>query len=193
MTKALHDYSIAEAGALLRSGTVTSMALTEHALGRIKAIDPSDQQLHHGDQRSRAGRCRRGRRRFRQGHRPWTDAGHSACAEGHLRHGRHHAPPATRSFSSTTCRRKTASWRRDSRRRAPCCSASWRRTSSRSADRRSTCRFRRHAIPGIRITFRAAPRPARVPRSQPASCAWRWAPTRAGRSAGRPDTAARSD
>src|SRR5438270_3101833 len=40
MTKALHDYSIAEAGALLRSGETTSMALTEHALDRIKAIDP---------------------------------------------------------------------------------------------------------------------------------------------------------
>jgi len=40
MTKALHDYSIAEAGRLLRSGTITSMALTEHALARIKAIDP---------------------------------------------------------------------------------------------------------------------------------------------------------
>ena len=40
MAKALHDYSIAEAGAMLRSGATTSMALTEHALGRIKAIDP---------------------------------------------------------------------------------------------------------------------------------------------------------
>jgi aspartyl-tRNA(Asn)/glutamyl-tRNA(Gln) amidotransferase subunit A len=40
MTKALHDYSIAEAGALLRKGTITSMALTEHALERIKTIDP---------------------------------------------------------------------------------------------------------------------------------------------------------
>ena len=40
MTKALHDCSIAEAGALLRSGKLTSMALTEHALDRIKKIDP---------------------------------------------------------------------------------------------------------------------------------------------------------
>ncbi len=40
MAKALHDYSIAEAGALLRSGKLTSMALTEHALDRIKTIDP---------------------------------------------------------------------------------------------------------------------------------------------------------
>src|SRR6201995_751310 len=40
MTKALHEYSIAEAGVLLRSGKLTSMALTEHALDRIKAIDP---------------------------------------------------------------------------------------------------------------------------------------------------------
>jgi aspartyl-tRNA(Asn)/glutamyl-tRNA(Gln) amidotransferase subunit A len=40
MAKALHDYSIAEAGKMLRSGTITSMALTEHALDRIKAIDP---------------------------------------------------------------------------------------------------------------------------------------------------------
>jgi len=40
MAKALHDYSIAEAGALLRSGKITSVALTEHALARIKAIDP---------------------------------------------------------------------------------------------------------------------------------------------------------
>jgi aspartyl-tRNA(Asn)/glutamyl-tRNA(Gln) amidotransferase subunit A len=40
MTKALHDYSIAEAGALLRSGKLTSMALTEHAFERIKTIDP---------------------------------------------------------------------------------------------------------------------------------------------------------
>jgi aspartyl-tRNA(Asn)/glutamyl-tRNA(Gln) amidotransferase subunit A len=40
MAKALHDYSIAEAGAMLRSGAITSMALTEHALDRIEAIDP---------------------------------------------------------------------------------------------------------------------------------------------------------
>ena len=40
MTKALHDYSIAEAGALLRDGKTTSVALTEHALARIKTIDP---------------------------------------------------------------------------------------------------------------------------------------------------------
>ena len=40
MTKPLHDYSIAEAGALLRSGAITSTALTEHALDRIKSIDP---------------------------------------------------------------------------------------------------------------------------------------------------------
>jgi len=40
MTKGLHDYSIAEAGALLRSGKLTSIALTEHALARIKMIDP---------------------------------------------------------------------------------------------------------------------------------------------------------
>ena len=40
MTKALHDYSIAEAGAMLRNGKITSVALTQHALDRIKAIDP---------------------------------------------------------------------------------------------------------------------------------------------------------
>jgi aspartyl-tRNA(Asn)/glutamyl-tRNA(Gln) amidotransferase subunit A len=40
MAKALHDYSIAEAGALLRSGKLSSLALTEHALDRIKTIDP---------------------------------------------------------------------------------------------------------------------------------------------------------
>jgi len=40
MTKALHEYSIAEAGALLRGGKVTSVALTEHALDRIRQIDP---------------------------------------------------------------------------------------------------------------------------------------------------------
>lgn len=40
MTKPLQDYSIAEAGTLLRSGAITSTALTEHALDRIKTIDP---------------------------------------------------------------------------------------------------------------------------------------------------------
>jgi aspartyl-tRNA(Asn)/glutamyl-tRNA(Gln) amidotransferase subunit A len=40
MTKALHDISIAEAGQMLRSGATTSMALTEHALERIRTIDP---------------------------------------------------------------------------------------------------------------------------------------------------------
>ena len=38
-TKPLHELSIAEAGAALRSGTVTSTALTEHALARIAALD----------------------------------------------------------------------------------------------------------------------------------------------------------
>ena len=40
MVKDLHDYSITEAGAMLRSGALTSTALTQHALDRIKAIDP---------------------------------------------------------------------------------------------------------------------------------------------------------
>lgn len=40
-TKPLHELSIAEAGAALRSGAVTSMALTEDALARIGRIDPS--------------------------------------------------------------------------------------------------------------------------------------------------------
>jgi aspartyl-tRNA(Asn)/glutamyl-tRNA(Gln) amidotransferase subunit A len=34
-TKPLHELSIAEAGAKLRSGALTSAALTEHALSRI--------------------------------------------------------------------------------------------------------------------------------------------------------------
>lgn len=36
----LHELSIAEAGALLRAGALTSMGLTEYSLGRIEAIDP---------------------------------------------------------------------------------------------------------------------------------------------------------
>jgi aspartyl-tRNA(Asn)/glutamyl-tRNA(Gln) amidotransferase subunit A len=39
-TTPLHELSIAEAGARLRAGTLTSTALTEHALGRIAALDP---------------------------------------------------------------------------------------------------------------------------------------------------------
>lgn len=39
--KPLHELSIAEAGAALRSGAVTSRALTEDALSRIAAIDPT--------------------------------------------------------------------------------------------------------------------------------------------------------
>jgi aspartyl-tRNA(Asn)/glutamyl-tRNA(Gln) amidotransferase subunit A len=38
-TKPFHELSIAEAGAALRSGAVTSAALTEHALARIAALD----------------------------------------------------------------------------------------------------------------------------------------------------------
>ena len=37
--KALHELSIAEAGAQLRSGAISSMSLTEHALGRIAQHD----------------------------------------------------------------------------------------------------------------------------------------------------------
>jgi aspartyl-tRNA(Asn)/glutamyl-tRNA(Gln) amidotransferase subunit A len=36
----LHELSIAEAGKLLRAGTLTSSALTEHALSRIATLDP---------------------------------------------------------------------------------------------------------------------------------------------------------
>src|SRR5215467_2958057 len=36
----LHNLSIAEAGARLRAGTLTSTALTQHALDRIAALDP---------------------------------------------------------------------------------------------------------------------------------------------------------
>jgi aspartyl-tRNA(Asn)/glutamyl-tRNA(Gln) amidotransferase subunit A len=37
----LHELSIAEAGRLLRSGTLTAAALAEHTLARIAALDPS--------------------------------------------------------------------------------------------------------------------------------------------------------
>ena len=37
---ALHELSIADAGGKLRAGEITSLALTEHALARIAAIDP---------------------------------------------------------------------------------------------------------------------------------------------------------
>ena len=36
----LHELSIAEAGAGLRAGTLTSTALTQHALDRIATLDP---------------------------------------------------------------------------------------------------------------------------------------------------------
>jgi aspartyl-tRNA(Asn)/glutamyl-tRNA(Gln) amidotransferase subunit A len=39
--KPLHELSIAEAGAMLRAGTLTARALTEDALARIAAIDPA--------------------------------------------------------------------------------------------------------------------------------------------------------
>jgi aspartyl-tRNA(Asn)/glutamyl-tRNA(Gln) amidotransferase subunit A len=40
MTKPLHELSIAEAGKALRAGTVSSVALTQHALARIASLDP---------------------------------------------------------------------------------------------------------------------------------------------------------
>jgi aspartyl-tRNA(Asn)/glutamyl-tRNA(Gln) amidotransferase subunit A len=40
MAKPLHELSIAEAGRALRAGTVTSVALTQHALARIASLDP---------------------------------------------------------------------------------------------------------------------------------------------------------
>src|SRR5258708_40068874 len=40
MTKPLHELSIAEAGRALRAGTLSSVALTQHALGRIASLDP---------------------------------------------------------------------------------------------------------------------------------------------------------
>jgi aspartyl-tRNA(Asn)/glutamyl-tRNA(Gln) amidotransferase subunit A len=40
-TKPLHELSIAEAGAMLRGGALTSAALTENALARIASLDPS--------------------------------------------------------------------------------------------------------------------------------------------------------
>lgn len=40
VTKPLHKLSIAEAGRALRAGTVTSVALTQHALSRIASLNP---------------------------------------------------------------------------------------------------------------------------------------------------------
>src|SRR5947207_171539 len=40
VTKPLHELSIAEAGRALRAGTVSSVALTQHALARIASLDP---------------------------------------------------------------------------------------------------------------------------------------------------------
>src|ERR1041384_4557370 len=40
VTKPLHELSIAEAGRALRAGTVSSLALTQHALARIASLDP---------------------------------------------------------------------------------------------------------------------------------------------------------
>src|SRR5262245_66333853 len=39
--KALHELSIAEAGRRLRAGTLSSVALTQHCLARIAALDPA--------------------------------------------------------------------------------------------------------------------------------------------------------
>ena len=39
-TKPLHELSIAEAGRQLRAGTLSSTALTQHALSRIASLDP---------------------------------------------------------------------------------------------------------------------------------------------------------
>jgi aspartyl-tRNA(Asn)/glutamyl-tRNA(Gln) amidotransferase subunit A len=39
-SKLLHELSIAEAGGKLRAGTLTSVALTQHALSRIASLDP---------------------------------------------------------------------------------------------------------------------------------------------------------
>jgi aspartyl-tRNA(Asn)/glutamyl-tRNA(Gln) amidotransferase subunit A len=41
----LHELSIAEAGRKLRSGQVTSRSLTEAALARIDALDPTSTPL----------------------------------------------------------------------------------------------------------------------------------------------------
>ena len=38
--KPFHELSISDAGAALRQGKVTSLALTKHALARIKVLDP---------------------------------------------------------------------------------------------------------------------------------------------------------
>jgi aspartyl-tRNA(Asn)/glutamyl-tRNA(Gln) amidotransferase subunit A len=40
ISKPLHELSIAEAGRALRAGTVSSVALTQHALARIASLDP---------------------------------------------------------------------------------------------------------------------------------------------------------
>jgi aspartyl-tRNA(Asn)/glutamyl-tRNA(Gln) amidotransferase subunit A len=40
MAKPLHELSIAEAGRALRAGTVSSVALTQHALARVASLDP---------------------------------------------------------------------------------------------------------------------------------------------------------
>ena len=40
MARPLHELSIAEAGRALRAGTLSSVALTQHALARIAALDP---------------------------------------------------------------------------------------------------------------------------------------------------------
>jgi aspartyl-tRNA(Asn)/glutamyl-tRNA(Gln) amidotransferase subunit A len=40
MSGQLHELTIAKAGAMLREGTLTSRALTEHALARIEAVNP---------------------------------------------------------------------------------------------------------------------------------------------------------
>ena len=84
MTTPLHELSIAEAGRQLRAGTLSSTALTQHALSRIASLDPLLHAFVLVTRERALADAARADREIKSRHRQGSDARHSLCAEGHL-------------------------------------------------------------------------------------------------------------
>ena len=131
--------TIAEAAEWLRSGRITSVALTEAQLARAHATQDTLAAfiLDHG--RRRAGRRAPGRRRLRGRHRQGPAPGHPARRQGHHRHeGRARAPRTAACSTRPGASATTPPSSRSCARPAPSSSASSACTSTRSAGRTPT-------------------------------------------------------
>ena len=180
----LHWLTAAELAAAYAARKVSPVELVQSLLERIDALDPQLNAFIKLDRDAALDAARRKpRSEIRAGGAARAAAWRARRHQGHHRHGGAGDDLPFENSWSRTWRTRMRSRDRACARRARSCSANCRCMNSRSAARRSICRFRRRAIRGTAIIIPAARRRVPARRWPQVFCRLRWAPIPAARSA----------